>query len=90
MSKLTPGPWKAKSNNPALEFSWEIYNNEHSKWPIAVGIRKEDTRLMAASPTMLKWLKWLRDSMGTEHYPSDVTFDGYGLNELIHDAEGGD
>lgn len=56
---------------------------------------KATARLMAASPTMLKWLKWLRDSIGPECYPGDITFDGYevseyGLNELIRDIKGGD
>ncbi len=50
--KFTPGPWKAKSNNPDNKFSWLIYNKEYSKWPIAVEMKKEDAHLIAAAPEM--------------------------------------
>lgn len=57
VSMYTPGPWKAKSNNPAETFSWMVYNRAHSNWPIAVDMKEADAYLIAAAPDLLQACK---------------------------------
>ena len=90
-SEFTPGPWKVMSNNRMDMFSWMVYNDDFSNWPIAVEMKKEDAYLMAATPDMYEACKAMMDALNK--LPGglpDSTFTEpyFAMREALAKAEG--